>query len=131
MRKAGIIITLALLMGACQQEKTRYNVSYIIDNTEMNTQSLAVYECDSEGLANGRWLSDHHHYDTISIGEGTHVMASGCVEGVAREGCTQLVVIAENMDGTNMWNLDTVFVLKLNGNNSFTINSDMHWIKHE
>ncbi|MCQ2294576.1 MAG: hypothetical protein MJZ67_02885 [Bacteroidales bacterium] len=122
------LLTLAML-GSCQREKTTYIVEYEYDNTDMKTELMKVFECDSQGLANGKWRASHHSYDTINTSEGQRIIASGKVDEVAREGCTTLEVFAENFGGSNTWELDTIFELKINEENHFYINSDMKWKK--
>lgn len=130
MRKISLFLTIAALLtlGSCKHERTTYQVNYRFDNTEMESEALVVYECDSIGRANGKWRSSHHKFDTIMTAEGQRIMASGSLDEVARPGCSQLWVYCEHMDGTHTFMLDTVFNLRLLEDNVIDITPEMEWV---
>lgn len=127
MKLRNIIATALLLtLGSCSTEdKTRYTIEYQIDNTQMQSDFLEVFE-----LGTSKWRSNHHTLDTVMINGEMHEIASGTIKEVANKDCTSLSVMLEGyrpgIGGT--YKLDTIFTLQPFEDNYFIINDSTRWL---
>lgn len=116
------------IFASCEEGKTRYEIRYYFDNTEMQSDFLEAYELTPEG-ANGKWRSNFHHLDTVITDGDTVEWASGEISDVARENCVALKIYTSGWrpNGGGNYVLDTVFELKIGEKNYFYINPGMNW----
>lgn len=123
-------MTLAAMMPiSCNKEKTSYVVEYRVDNTDLNTEYFKVFEVDADGLSNGKWRGDFHHYDTVVENGQQRIYAYGTIKDVARSGCTGLKVTLDGMvDNLHGWSADTIFELRLGEDNKFYVGPEIEWV---
>lgn len=107
-----IAVSATLLVG-CSLGKTRYEVRYCFDNTEIRSDFLEVYECTADLLLTGKWRSCNHHLDTVKTEDGYIEWASGFIKDVANDGCVALKIITEGYRPTGGGNFEVDSVYHL------------------
>lgn len=132
MKKRILYIAIALvaqmLMG-CELEKTRYEIQYCFDNTEMGSDFFEAHELINPNSGTGVWRSNRHHLDTVYTETDTIEWASGKIKDVASHDCTALKIYTSGYrpQGGGNYVLDTIFYLEKGERNFFYVTPSMKW----